>query len=538
MSQQTMAEALRPLKAKMPKSVREQEILRVVVDLSNSPNAKHAALKQILFWAQRRCGGRLPENAWSGDSFEYLVGGRTTFAISLLTDETDVWALRADDPDEKVPGRSWTTEVSIGRLGNAAPRMSVRLSVNTVEETLVIEPSVPGFLLQLADRCGLEVGGFQLFSYAQVVSNEADVSAFLSLLEHPKRRLPVIVATGDARSEFPNDPLINAQRLAKGLVGLAHVVVLPAAFTYALSDEFGKMRSVFHGGVRVYMPGFSADSNPHEHRLFLANSLRSENEARECETLIRRLAAYESLLRWRLSKDVLSFGLVKATALNYRELHAPEINASEAQRLESAKLHIELLEDELQKTKNWEDQLTKLCEEAENRATSAEAQLRGSIALIQTLRDALRQSDAGLASKRPLPTNWEDFGDWCDEELIGCLVLSQSARRGIRKPEFEDVQLAARCLVWLASECRNRRIDGGGSLSEFPIEEGVRNAACGGDEYVFEYQGQRITADWHIKNGGNTRDPKRCLRIYYGWDAQTLQIVVSHMPAHRITDAS
>lgn len=538
MTEQTMAEALRPLKAKMTRSVREQEILRVVADLPNTPNIKQVALKQILAWAQRRCGGRLPESAWNGDSFEFLVGGRTTLAISLLTDKTDVWALRADDPDENVPGRSWTTEISIGRLGQEAPRMSVRLSVITVEESLTIEPSVPGFLMQLADRCGLEVGGVKLFSTAQVISKEAEVLALLDLLENPKRRLPVIVATGDARSELPNVPLINSQKLAKALIGLAHVVVLPANFTYALSDELGKMRSVFHGGVRIYMPGFSADSNPHEHRLFLANSLRSEEGIKECEIVIRRLVAHESLLRWRLSKDVLSFGLVKTTALNLRETQAPKVNASEAELLSTAKIHIELLEEELQKAKNWETQLTELCEEAENRAISAEAQLRGAVAQIQTLREAIRRSDAGSKSERPLPTNWEDFGDWCDEELVGYLVLSQSARRGIKKAEFEDVQLAARCLVWLASDCRNRRIEGGGRISEYSIEEGVRNSACGGDEYEFDYNGQRIVADWHIKNGGNTRDPKRCLRVYYGWDALMLQIVVSHMPSHRETGAS
>jgi hypothetical protein len=99
--------------------------------------------------------------------------------------------------------------------------------------------------------------------------------------------------------------------------------------------------------------------------------------------------------------------------------------------------------------------------------------------------------------------------------------------------------LAARCLLWLANEGRERRIEGGeGSLGEQVIVEGVRNSHCGGDAFEIDWHSQRHVVDWHIKNGGNTRDPRRCLRIYYFWDPATQQIVVAEMPAHRRTSAT
>jgi hypothetical protein len=55
---------------------------------------------------------------------------------------------------------------------------------------------------------------------------------------------------------------------------------------------------------------------------------------------------------------------------------------------------------------------------------------------------------------------------------------------------------------------------------------------------TFDVQGRRLEADWHIKNGGNTRDPWRCLRISYRWDDVTQQIVVAEMPAHGRAGAS
>lgn len=68
---------------------------------------------------------------------------------------------------------------------------------------------------------------------------------------------------------------------------------------------------------------------------------------------------------------------------------------------------------------------------------------------------------------------------------------------------------------------------GDGTLRDEPVEDGVRNAHCGGDQFDLDWQGQRQNAVWHVKSGGNTRDPKRCLRIYYFWEPDTEQNVVA-----------
>lgn len=75
-------------------------------------------------------------------------------------------------------------------------------------------------------------------------------------------------------------------------------------------------------------------------------------------------------------------------------------------------------------------------------------------------------------------------------------------------------------------------------MSNVTIMDGIQNASCGADTYDFDWNGRKFSADWYIKNGGNTRDPIRCLRIYYCFDPQTQQIIVSDMPAHRRTGAT
>ena len=137
-----------------------------------------------------------------------------------------------------------------------------------------------------------------------------------------------------------------------------------------------------------------------------------------------------------------------------------------------------------------------------------------------------------------IPDSWDGFAEWLDENFIGRCVLAPAARRGIRGCTFHDAALVGRCVLWLASTCRDRRINGGGGLANIPIEEGIQNAPCGADTFEFEFQGLRLQADWHVKTGGNTRDPMRCLRIYYTFDETTQQIVIEDMPAHRRTDAS
>lgn len=141
----------------------------------------------------------------------------------------------------------------------------------------------------------------------------------------------------------------------------------------------------------------------------------------------------------------------------------------------------------------------------------------------------------------PFPTTWDEFAAWCDEHLAGRLALAGSARREVAGAEFGDVSLAARCLGWLAGEYRDGRLRGGnprlhGRIDD--IEDGVFNVPCGGDSFECSWDGRTHTADWHIKRGANTRDPRRCLRIYYFWDERARQVVVASMPAHRKSSLS
>jgi hypothetical protein len=490
----------------------------------------------VLKWAQKHCGGTLPDPAWAFHEFEYFSGGRNTLATRIETEASDIWALRADDPDKSVPGRVWTTEVAIAVLADQLGRFGARLLVSTPEVELDIEPHTPGFVRQVAENCGLMRGAYSIDAEPRTINTLEDLDQLIGNLIDPARPLPIFVVT---IPEEATEPLLNAQALAQAVVGLAQVAIIPPQIATALTDKLEIRRSVFGGAARAYLPGFSLTANPYDHRLILAGQLRTARGAAQATRWMRSLAARESVRRSALGRDTLAFSAVRTASLQLRQSRLAKEGASESELLAAAKAQIESLQKELAEERAAQDFYASEHDKAEERATAAEEQVRASAFRIQDLLEKVKATGQETDQAISVPDKWEDFAKWADVSLSGRVALTPAARRQTRNPDFQDVELAARCLLWLATECRDRRIEGGeGSLGEEPVEPGVRNSHCGSDEFDFDWQGQKFTADWHIKSGGNTRDPRRCLRIYYGWDEITKQVIVAEMPAHRRTDAS
>ena len=536
-----MADALAPLKVRRPQFAREREILRVSASMTgdDASIASAAARHEVLAWMQKRAVGLLPKEAWDHKSFEHLAGGRTSMGVRIKADDMDLWAIRTDDPDKHIPGRVWTTEVTVGFLRSESARLSLRLLISTTENELEIEPATPGCIQQISNACALLSDGVNLNIAPWEVDSASHVGRLINLLASKNRMLPVIVASGVQGGAHAGQPLIDTEELARTTLGLAHVVVLPARHTYALTDQFGKMRSVFNGAVRVYMPGFDTDAYPYDHRLFLSHSLSTEAGMAQCSGFLRRLAASESLKYTRLGHDVLSFSTVRSARLKLDQRGQSAEGQSKERQLESATKRIEALEQEIHDVEELLILTDDSYRAAEERAKNSEREAYISAHRIQQLISQLKDRGDAPDESVQLPAAWEEFSDWCDEQLIGRLVLASAARAGVKAPKFEDVDKAARCVLWLANEARDHRIAGGqGKFQDQIVLDGFRNSHCGNDAFDFEFRGERHIADWHVKNGGNTRDPRRCLRIYYAWEPNTQQIIVAGMPAHRRTGAS
>jgi hypothetical protein len=533
----SMTEALSHLSSRMPRIVREHEVLRVAGWMpGDNPDAlSRKAAGEVLRWAQRRAGLPLPREAWEGESFELPLPGRDPSAIRLRGGASDLWAFRIHDPDKTVPGRAWTTEVVLGHVPGKPAQFSTRLLVATPEEDFSIDPAVPGFVVQVAEECGLMVGSQTVSATPEVYADGEDSETLIEHLTDPGRQLPTIVLT---LADGESAPYVDAEKLASVLTGLTHVAVACPEAAWRLTERLGKRLSVFGGAARVYQPGFEDSADPFAHRLVLSGQLVSADGVERATRWLRESAAQAGLKRTRIGGNVLTFSAIRAAHLEFQQSTLREADASDADQLAAALERIEALKGEIEDLKTEQTYYFEEFDKERERAEIAEAQAQKSAYRIQQLTDQLKSKGDDPDQEVQLPTDWSEFASWCEENLAGRLVLTPNAHRGTRKPLFQDVETAANSLLWLATEGRDRFRNGGGALANLPIFDGVQNAPCGADEFDFDWNSCRLSADWHIKNGGNTRDPLRCLRIYYCFDTQTQQIIVAHMPAHRRTGAT
>ena len=530
-----LRDALRPLAERLKPSVREHEILRIAGLIPSQTTLDHVG-DVILKWAEKRCGGRLPRTAWQLKNFEYLAGGRNSMAVRLSDERYDLWSLRAEDPDKNIPGRVWTTEVGLGGERGKPIRFSARLLASSPEAELDVQPHSPGFALQIADRFGFYTGKELCGTRSDFIETKADMDGFLEELTSTERALPIIVLSINESTRYP---MVDPEEIARAVTGLAHVRVLSIENASRLTDEGGKTRSVFGGAIRIYYPGFSFEESPYPHRLIIAANLQTSRSQELAIGWFRKLAAEFSLSHRKIGTDVIGFRDVKAASVRRQRETQAQDSATDSEKLKSAEELIKTLSAQVEEVKQLNDYYEDEHKKAEERALDAEQRAKANVYQIQLLRDQLKQANALQSDEAEKPNDWADIGDWTDQNLAGRLVLTPKAKRLLKKPKFNDLETVLNCLLWLANECRDRKIDGGdGSLREAEVQDGIRNAHCGSDTYTTRWKDQVYSVDWHIKNGGNTRDPNRCLRIYYFWDEETQQIVVDELPEHRRTDAT
>lgn len=517
--------------------VREYEVMRIVATIPGSvaEATKNTARREILKWTSKRSGS-LPNEAWTGESFESFARGRTTVGVRVNTTVSDIWALRTDDPDKSIAGRIWTTEIIIGSLPNEAPRLSTRLFLSGSEIEPLIEPHTPGFIQQLVEVCGLSVGGKSLLSHAWRIQDKNDVDSLVNLLFTPARVLPVFalsIADGE------NEPFIDVKRLVHATLGLALVVVVSSSMAWTLTDRLGRGKSVFGGAARVYMPGFAEDANPYAHRLELADRMATAHGAKQARRWMQVLAADYSIRRLVIGHDVPTFASIRSAFSKINQERLRTSGASKSSQLDAANQRIEKLELQIHESQQIQDYFQSEHQSMEERANAAEDQLRAARYRIHELSSRFNLRNEFSEPEGQQPTTWPELVGWCDNNFSGKVVLGPAARRALRAPAYDNLALTVRCLQWLLTTCRNWRLNGGeGSLRDAIVEEGVYNTSCGGDEYSTSWEGRNYIVDWHIKNGGNTRDPRRCLRIYYFWEPVSEQIVIADMPGHRSTSAS
>ena len=162
---------------------------------------------------------------------------------------------------------------------------------------------------------------------------------------------------------------------------------------------------------------------------------------------------------------------------------------------------------------------------------------------------ALEGAPAEGREERAVPqlAAYADLPNWTERHFPGRIVLAGRALRSLKSARFEDVALVGQAVALLGTIYHRMKIEGGmelrdafeDTLRELKLQEtpsiSPDRQGKARDGFEIEWEGRRLTLDRHLKNNSGTRDPRRCLRIYFAWDEETAKVVIGHLPGHMKT---
>lgn len=524
--------------------------IRGSVATSDVAEAGTRIRRATLQWLEKRAG-KLPPEAWSFGPFILDHGGSVAEVTRAQAAGGELWAARLRYPDESRAGRVWRAELTLARRESQLA-FGLKLDLAAREETPLVDISVPRIARFVIDKIGLHAGASRI---ALTPSRCSDGRALAEHLRDPERTLPTVVLSlvdGEAQAWVGKlDPKTLAQRLA----GLAEIVLLPVAASFALTEAIGKAWSCFRGAVRVYRAPFRPESDSFaRHPLYLPERIVAfeEDTGTPFAGHLSQLVARESLGPARSEPDVPTFARVQELARAARLQQARSAGQTAEQLLELAEQEIRALRqrmDELERERvAREEESDQLLTEAERERDEALRELRAARARIEALESRLRRAQIDVDADVPSLKKAAEFEEWAERHLAGRLVLLPRAIRDAKGALFQDWELVGRALLYLAGPYRTMRIEGGPERLEAHDRAlaalGLENSSVGGD---LQHHADRFRVDWrngkrlldqHVKNGGNTRDPTRCLRIYFFWDEEEQLVVIGSLPSHIRTGAT
>jgi len=389
-------------------------------------------------------------------------------------------------------------------------------------------------------------GGVDVTATPRYVTDDDAFKQCTSLMLSPERQLPVVVLSQlPANTEFAIDP----SKLARNVQGLAHVICLPFAMTFKLSDRVGKPLSVFQGAIRTYYPGFSKDSDPRHHHLIFAERISEwADEGGTGPTafeqfLSRQLHLYSVATPEKVDQLPSYFNIRRAL------LDTPNKTTDE---------EIELLRLELQDLRTKEQEWRALAEDRDLAAELSDDENRRLHAQNTVLAADLRRlREARGEAEISIPDNYDELPAWVTAHFADRLALHGRALRSLKDAVFQNVDLVYRSLILLAEAYWEMRTNL--DSEQYPVlkdkwESGLRalgldyDARSIGESRLGEFR-EDYTVDWkigqrtkqvlgpHLKYGSRKED-RYCMRIYFFWDEERQLVVIGHLPSHLDTRAT
>lgn len=442
-----------------------------------------------------------------------------TWKPVIVDETTSAVRMLIDSPLQS--GGWFTCQLTASQVGERVGYRVVlgRRSDELLAPARIDEVKPPRSLVKIAgDRHLLCRNGQDNISPTVATALTAQVSAVREQLASPERHLPVLVISS-MRTKSPSAAL--AQKAARQLVGLAHVVVVSGWLALdAFNNDFQELL-LPRDGARLYWPG-TAPRSPWWSAADLAG-----NHELLLRQITRLLAPLSVVARGRdaLWDDVNvahSAAQTDALLLDFASADDDQLQRLRKVLDEEKTIQIELLE----LNESLEAQVARL----EIDKANLEAQLEAA-RLTTTEPDAERS---------PQPADPRDFGALWDEWTSAsgdALIFTDRAKTSWERCNYpfpDRMREALDILADLAGEWRTLNASVGTSLVSWigdrtplafaPTDEGLRREKLD----TFKYQNRTLSRLPHIKLDDST-SPDRVGRIYFAIDKDRLEWIVDHV---------
>lgn len=506
-------------------------------------SARFEAARSIaLDWLGVKKKIALGGDAIGGESWDFEASDSTR-ALNIEA-SPGLWAFRFDDPDGRDSAQLWRVELVLTHSDDdVPPLMGCTLSVMVPPGSIAeVTPSVPAIVTRIANELGLFDDNRRLAGSAMEVDRDAELDQLFKLIESPSRSSAVVVVA----SEEDGSSFADANKIARDLAGLAHVVCVSHEASWEITRRYGKALSVFGDAVRVYRAGFDPDSDtPYRHPLFLARSWRER--VFEMLSRIRFDAIADTVARPSEANDIPSFAIIRRAAADRRLRAAAAMRPApeDTQGVSRRELEVERAIAQLTASaKSWEDAAL----EEDQRRQIAEKDLRDAQARLWAQQQRIsyleqRFAELSVVDEPTWPETFDDLIEWSERYVAGRVVITKRAVRAAQQSVFLDVPSVYRALHYLATSYWRMRTEGGAVLEaaarEAEMEIGVKRSGTGDAahdrryeaEYRVRYESDEYILDQHLV-GSNSRGEQRCLRIYFVWDEDRRIVIVGHFPTH------
>jgi len=492
-------------------------------ELEIAPDQAPEAITEAVKWLARRCGARLPAEAFEGAPFETgLDAHGPAVAHRVAIDGTDYWGAKLRFPDRDVASRTWLTEIVVRSGAEAA--LSVRLAVKDTVDGFKARPtvrSVPGVVRQFTAELIINDGGMPVGGELMMIETLAEFEARVLA---SARLLPILLF-GAAAYEEHADSIAD---LAGSLAGVCHVGVLHADASWEVSKRFSRQFSVFGPYARLYyhIPN-AAYFSPFDHPLYdLAKSPDLKTVViGDCLNL--RTTSGPSLPS--MADLAAAERASAADAQSYDSIELQRLNELNAELEEDAKSFNDLMADEAEKARAAKSENDRLQQEVDA--------LHEKLANLSEIFGAV--SGGPRPNNRPPLRSFELVEQWCGVVGAGALVVTKPFLKSVEDafkilPEDETyLYRVAEALDGIAAvSCgeiamRGKNIAIGSGVEISPVGD----IAGHQQHYQFLHRGDTFVSDWHAK-WGNGYDLRSMFRIYYCWDTANRRAILQCFGLH------